>query len=248
MPRKANPLKTTKNVEKKESKSEKKQSNSTKTPVVKKESKSNRSKSVKTVKIQEKPVDTEPVESVESVLSDVEDSTDTPKKKRRVPTKESVVEGFDDLVTVIEQEIARLRESPGKVKGVKFLRYLGKSVKSLRGHSVRVMKQKQKTNRKNNTNSGFLKPVQISEDMAKFTGWNHDDLKSRVDVTKYICKYIRDNDLQNPEDRRQILADKKLSKLLEYSSDTDDKPLTYYRIQTYMKKHFTNPPKVEEKV
>jgi upstream activation factor subunit UAF30 len=259
MPRKANPPKTTKNVEKKESKSEKKQSKSEKTStkksdktpvanVVKKESKSSRVKSVKSVKsvkIQEEPVDTEPVESV---LSDVEDSTDTPKKKRRVPTKESVVEGFDDLVSVIEQEIARLRESPGKVKGVKFLRYLGKSVKSLRGHSVRVMKQKQKTNRKNNTNSGFLKPVQISEDMAKFTGWNHDDLKSRVDVTKYICKYIRDNDLQNPEDRRQILADKKLSKLLEYSTDSDDKPLTYYRIQTYMKKHFTNPPKEEEKV
>jgi upstream activation factor subunit UAF30 len=258
MPRKANPPKTTKNVEKKESKSEKKQSKSEKTStttkksdktpvasVVKKESKSSR---VKSVKIQEEPVDTEHVESVESVLSDVEDSTDTPKKKRRVPTKESVVEGFDDLVSVIEQEIARLRESPGKVKGVKFLRYLGKSVKSLRGHSVRVMKQKQKTNRKNNTNSGFLKPVQISEDMAKFTGWNHDDLKSRVDVTKYICKYIRDNDLQNPEDRRQILADKKLSKLLEYSTDSDDKPLTYYRIQTYMKKHFTNPPKEEEKV
>jgi upstream activation factor subunit UAF30 len=254
MPRKANPPKTTKNVEKKESKSENKQSKSEKntttkksdkTPVanvIKKESKSNR---VKTVKIQEEPDDSKPVEPV---LSDVEDSTDTPKKKRRVPTKESVVEGFDDLVSVIEQEIARLRESPGKVKGVKFLRYLGKNVKSLRCHSVRVMKQKHKTNRKNNTNSGFLKPVQISEDMAKFTGWNHADLKSRVDVTKYICKYIRDNDLQNPEDRRQILADKKLSKLLEYSSDSDDKPLTYYRIQTYMKKHFTNPPKEEEKV
>jgi chromatin remodeling complex protein RSC6 len=81
--------------------------------------------------------------------------------------------------------------------------------------------------------------------MAKFTGWNHDELKSRVDVTKYICKYIRDNNLQNPEDRRQIIADKKLAKLLDFNPEKDDKPLTYYRIQTYMKKHFTNPPKVD---
>ena len=73
--------------------------------------------------------------------------------------------------------------------------------------------------------------------MAQFTGWNQKDLKSRVDVTKYICNYIKDNDLQNPSDRRQILADSKLSKLLKYDSKTSD-PLTYYKIQTYMKPHF----------
>lgn len=192
------------------------------------------------------------VEEVEPEVSDVDDTVDdtvddssSVKKKRLVPTKETVATEFDDLIGVIDEEIARLRESHGKAKGVKFLRSLGKKVKSLRGHSVRVMKQKQKTNRKNNTNSGFLKPVIISKDMAKFTGWNPEELRSRVDVTKYICKYIRDNNLQNPEDRRQILADKKLAKLLEYSVDDDEKPLTYYRIQTYMKKHFTNPPRDE---
>ena len=192
------------------------------------------------------------VKEVEPEVSDVDDTVDdtvddasSVKKKRLVPTKETFATEFDDLVGVIDEEIARLRESPGKAKGVKFLRSLGKKIKSLRGHSVRVMKQKQKTNRKNNTNSGFLKPVIISKDMAKFTGWNPEELRSRVDVTKYICKYIRDNDLQNPDDRRQILADKKLAKLLEYSVDDDEKPLTYYRIQTYMKKHFTNPPKDE---
>ena len=192
------------------------------------------------------------VKEVEPEVSDVDDTVDdtvddasSVKKKRLVPTKETIATEFDDLVGVIDEEIARLRESPGKAKGVKFLRSLGKKIKSLRGHSVRVMKQKQKTNRKNNTNSGFLKPVIISKDMAKFTGWNPEELRSRVDVTKYICKYIRDNDLQNPDDRRQILADKKLAKLLEYSVDDDEKPLTYYRIQTYMKKHFTNPPRDE---
>ena len=84
--------------------------------------------------------------------------------------------------------------------------------------------------------------MKISKEMAKFTGWNPTELKSRVDVTKYICKYIRDNNLQNPDDRRQIVADPKLSKLLEYDSKKEEKPLTYYRIQTFMKKHFITPP------
>ena len=77
-------------------------------------------------------------------------------------------------------------------------------------------------------------------------GWKPQFTTSHIQYGKYICNYIRENKLQIPEDRRQILADKKLAKLLEYSSEDDNKPLTYYRIQTYMKKHFSNPSKVEE--
>lgn len=236
MPRKATTSKSSKNVDKKPVKVSKPKAPKSK-------------KKVKKVKVVEPPIsDVEESSVPDSELPDSElpDSEVPVKKKRRVPSKETVALEFDELITVIEEEIIRLRESPGKAKGVKFLRSLGKRIKTLRGHSVRVMKQKKKTNRKNNTNSGFLKPVQISKEMAKFTGWDHTELRSRVDVTKYICKYIREHDLQNPSDRRQILADKKLSKLLEYSADDDEKPLTYYRIQTYMKKHFTNPPKVDK--
>lgn len=222
MPRKVTTAKT---VKKAETKTEKPKS-------VK--SKSVKSKSEKNVKV------------VEPEVSDVEvpvEESSTEKKKRHVPTKETIIADFDELVSIVQGEIDRLRESSGKQKGVKFLRSLNKHIKVLRGHSVRVMKQKTKTNRKNNTNSGFLKPVQLSKEMAKFTGWDQSELRSRVDVTKYICNYIRENNLQNPDDRRQIIADKKLANLLQYDSKSDDKPLTYYRIQTYMKNHFVNPEK-----
>ena len=234
-------------VEKTPSKSSKVEKTPSKSSKVEK-TPSKSSKVDKTPSKVEKTVEKTVEKSVEPDLSDVEENgvEDDSPKKRHIPTKESIIECFDELVDVIDEEIKRLRESSGKCKGVKFLRSLAKKIKTVRGYSVRVMKQKQKSNRKNNTNSGFLKPVHISNDMAKFTGWNQDELKSRVDVTKYICKYIRDNNLQNPDDRRQIVADKKLSKLLDFNSEKDDKPLTYYRIQTYMKKHFTNPVKVDE--
>lgn len=186
-------------------------------------------------------------ETVPVPVSDVEDISKKTPKKRRVPTKESVAVSFDDLVEFVEAEITNLRESPVKSKGVKFLRSLNKRLKTLRGQATRVMKQKQRTNRKNNENSGFLKPVQISPEMAKFTGWDHSQLRSRVDVTKYICEYIKENNLQNPQDRRQILADAKLSKLLKYDSKTAKDPLTYFRIQTHMKGHFSKPPVTESK-
>jgi chromatin remodeling complex protein RSC6 len=200
------------------------------------------SKNTEVVLAVEETVETEPVVSDEvvsdevvsdEVVSDVEFT-----RKRKVPTRETVVESFDDLVNLVESEIVRLRETQNKAKGVKFLRSLNKRIKSLRGQTTRVMKQRHRTNRKNNNNSGFLKPVKISSDMAKFTGWDAADLHSRVDVTKFICNYIRENDLQNPSDRRQIIADSKLSKLLKYDAKKAADPLTYYRIQSYMKDHF----------
>jgi upstream activation factor subunit UAF30 len=100
------------------------------------------------------------------------------------------------------------------------------------------MKKKKKSGRTNNKNSGFLKPVPISKEMAKFTGWNQDELRSRVEVTKYICDYISQHDLQNPEDRRQIRPDTRLQKLLGFNPKKSKEPLRYYSLQTHLKHHF----------
>ena len=192
---------------------------------------------VDTPKVEKTKVDQVVVDTQKTVVDDAV-SDDENKKRAVVPTRDSVLADFDLMVSMIDEEIVKLREGPNKAKGVKFLRTLGKRAKVLRKNAARVLKQKHRTNRKNNTNSGFLKPVKISSEMSKFTGWNSTDLKSRVDVTKFICNYIKEKDLQNPEDRRQILADAKLSKLLKYDVTKDDKPLTYYRIQSYIKPHF----------
>ena len=162
-----------------------------------------------------------------------------PKKARKTPTPESVLLDFDDLVESINIEIQNLRDGPSKTKGIKFLRSLNKRIKTLRGQTGRVMKQKKKTGRSNNKNSGFLKPVPISAEMAKFTGWDPSQLRSRVEVTKFICDYISEHDLQNPEDRRQIKPDTKLQRLLGYNPKKEREPLKYYSLQTHLKKHFT---------
>jgi chromatin remodeling complex protein RSC6 len=171
----------------------------------------------------------------------VGDENSSEKKKRVVPTRESVVSSFDEVIQMVETEIASLRDSSTKAKGVKFLRSLNKRLKTLKTQVSRI---KQRSSTKavstaiSNTNSGFLKPVKISSDMAKFTGWNPDDLKSRVDVTKFLCNYIRENNLQNPSDKRQIVPDAKLSKLIKYDSKKESEPLRYYSLQKFLKPHF----------
>jgi chromatin remodeling complex protein RSC6 len=203
-------------------------------------------KGEKSSKKKEVPVEQETVpikeeveeELVEEVIEEVADETPGT-KKRIIINKESIMNSFDEIISSIENEISQIRDSSNKNKGIKFLRSLNKKIKTLKTHSFKIIKTRNSSTKKsNNNNSGFLKPVKISNEMAKFTGWNANELRSRVDVTKFLCNYIKENNLQNPTDKRQIIADNKLCKLLDYDPKKMKEPLTYYRIQSYIKPHF----------
>lgn len=70
-----------------------------------------------------------------------------------------------------------------------------------------------------NQNSGLLKPVAISKEIAEFAGWNPDELHSRVDVTKSICAYIKTNGLQKISNKKNIIPDDVLKTLLKWDED-----------------------------
>ena len=179
------------------------------------------------------------VKTVDEVV--VDDGSDKKEKKKRVaPTRDSVMTIFDELISAIEKEVEVLRDSSNKSKGIKFLRTHGKKLKTLKAQAARIISKRIPGQRKTgtNTSSGFLKPVPISKEMSKFTGWDIKDPKSRVDVTKFLCNYIRQNKLQNEKDKRQILPDTKLCKLLNFDPKTSSQPLTYFHLQSLLKAHF----------
>lgn len=159
-------------------------------------------------------------------------------KRRREVSRETVDAEFDALIEMIHTRLEAITPEEKKAGVSRLLRNLHKRMKVLKGDVSRISKQRVRGTRQNNTTSGFMKPVKISGDMASFTGWDAGQLRSRVEVTKYICDYIKKNELQNPEDRRQIVPDAKLSKLLGYDKKKEDKPLTYYYLQQKIQPHF----------
>ena len=208
-----------------------KTSKKTKTSTGKKASKKTSKKSKPVEEVVEAPVE-EVVEAAAAVQ-------EAPKRTRRVVDRDSVVRDFDSLLQTLEDHVEQLRSTDAKSRkntGVKFVKSLTKSLRTLKKDTEKAMKMKRKTNRAKNTTSGFMKPVQISDEMIKFTGWDADAPKSRVDVTKFICNYIKENDLQKPEDRRVILPDAKLKKILNHQ---DGENLTYYSLQKKIQHHFT---------
>ena len=194
-------------------------------------------------RIEEPPVENithEEVEIIEDVAPETTQDGEI-KRRRRVVDKESVLAEFDSILQDFEDEIQNLRSTDSKsrrITGVKFLRSASKRIRTLKNDASRCMKTRKVSTRPRNTTSGFMKPVNISDEMCKFTGWESDCPKSRVDVTKYICSYIKKKDLQNPTDRRIILPDGKLKKLLNIQKDEED-PLTYYTLQKRIQHHFS---------
>jgi upstream activation factor subunit UAF30 len=56
-------------------------------------------------------------------------------------------------------------------------------------------------------NSAFMKPMQVSDELAAVVGKGP---MPRSEVVKAIWVYIKKHDLQNPKNKRNILADEKL--------------------------------------
>jgi len=58
---------------------------------------------------------------------------------------------------------------------------------------------------------------------------------ARTEVTREINSYIREHKLQDKDNGRKIIADKKLTGLLKLKKGDE---LTYFNLQRYMSPHF----------
>lgn len=117
-------------------------------------------------------------------------------------------------------------------------------LRALQKNIQRYMKDSSKRNRRNKSAdpnrpkrppSGFAKPALISNALCNFLGKPEGTEMARTEVTKHLTQYIKTNSLQDQENRRKIVPDAALKKLLNVK-DSDE--VTYFNLQKYMKVHF----------
>lgn len=82
------------------------------------------------------------------------------------------------------------------------------------------------------TNSGLMKPMALSEELADIIGKGP---MPRTEVVKGLWVYIKKHDLQDPANRRNILADEKLKKIFD-GKDV----VTMFEMTKLVSKHLTN--------
>ena len=119
------------------------------------------------------------------------------------------------------------------------LKTLQKDVQRYMREASRKQKRKRKTatpaDGVKRAPSGFAKPALISDELCNFLGKPSGTEMARTEVTQHITSYIKENNLQNAANKREISPDAKLKTLLNIEKGD---VLTFFNLQKYMKVHF----------
>jgi len=139
---------------------------------------------------------------------------------------------FTDLIKMADEFLQMARSFKARVTK------LEKTV--IREHKVLDKKSRGKKRRIANPDappSGFAKPGQVSDELRKFLELGSDELIARTEVTKAINCYCKKHSLQDEADKRRIMPDSSLRKLLKLKKGQE---LTFFNLQTFLKVHFPN--------
>lgn len=102
----------------------------------------------------------------------------------------------------------------------------------------KVQKKKEKAKK---SPSGFAKPCKISDELCEFIGIPKGTEQSRTDITRFINSYVKQHNLNNPDNRREFFPDKKLKAILNVK---DGEKVTYFVLQRLIAHHF--PPSMSK--
>ena len=84
-------------------------------------------------------------------------------------------------------------------------------------------------------NPALVKPMNLSSDLEAVVGPGP---MPRSQVVKKMWEYIKANDLQNPQNKRNIFADEKLRPLFDGKEE-----VTMFEMTKLVSKHITDPDK-----
>jgi chromatin remodeling complex protein RSC6 len=165
---------------------------------------------------------------------------ETPVVPVSTKTDDSVVQGDvpgaevspvkDNAVSVIIEKVNNLFANFKEVQNL--LKVLSKDYE--KQQKIIEKAQKKRQNAKNSP-SGFAKPNKISDELCDFIGVPHGTEKSRTDITRFINSYVKEHNLNKPENKRFILPDEKLKKILNVGDKED---INYFILQKLISHHF----------
>ena len=146
---------------------------------------------------------------------------------------ESLIAQNDNILNTQRQMLANMR---------RVFKLYSRDRRDFEKNAARERRRARKDpNRKKREPSGFAVPTSLSNKLCDFLSVPHDTKLSRTDVTRKVTSYIREQNLQVPENRRSFVPDKKLGSILGPLQEVDKgKGFTYFNLQRYITPHITS--------
>lgn len=151
-----------------------------------------------------------------------------PAKVVETVVSEPVVEGgsaasaLDDLATKFAALTALFKETQSALK------VLSKEYEKMK--KTVSKSERKRANARTNPN-GFAKPALITDALCDFLSVPKGTEMSRTDVTRKINAYIKEHNLNKPENKRIILPDEKLRKILNVKPTEE---VSFFSLQRFL--------------
>ena len=186
-------------------------------------------KKKKPVVLQTTPVAPAPAAPVVPVAASAASAASVP----TVVAADTTAPAVDAAENVLSNIIDKVNSLAGVIKDIQtHLKSLSKEYD--KQQKIIEKAQKKRQNAKNSP-SGFAKPNKISDELCDFIGVPHGTEKSRTDITRLINAYVKEHNLNKPENKRFILPDTKLKKILNVG---DSEEINYFILQKLISHHF----------
>jgi chromatin remodeling complex protein RSC6 len=151
---------------------------------------------------------------------------------------DAILSALQDSLKALSSEVssrirAAVHEATEATKALK--REARDSKKRRRKDPADMTPEEKKAWETRRANNAFLKPRQISDELCSFMGLPAKSQQSQTDVTKFISNYVKSHKCFDPNFKRRIVPDAKLTKLLRVK---DGQEVTYLNLQSFLKVHF----------
>ena len=153
---------------------------------------------------------------------------------------------LDDMQTQIDGFVKDLKNMSTELKNSK--KRFQKIVKTLtKSKRRKVSSNPDESSVTKKEPSGFISPIELSDELADFMGLEHKTMLPRTVVTKKIIAFIKENNLESSTNGRNFdLTDPNNPKALLlkklFNIERGDE-VTYFNLQSFLKPHFISLPK-----
>ena len=174
----------------------------------------------------------EPAPVVETVVTPVETTVEPVNNVPQAPDLFNYSDEFATLKTQLGEALTLVKTLTTAVTALER--------RVARDKKVADKKMKGKVKKPRDPNApptGFQKPINVSDELRKFLGLAQGELIPRTQVTSKINEYCKEHNLQKQEDKRVLMPDATLSKLLRLKKGDE---LTFFNLQKHLKHHYPN--------
>jgi chromatin remodeling complex protein RSC6 len=174
----------------------------------------------------------EKVASTIGLEATVEDEPVSAKELEKLPsTLVKLIKHMDSIRSGLETHKKEILRMNNEVKHAQSLlvRYAKKHIKQ---------QEKETNGEEKGRARGFARPTKVSAELCAFLGVPPGTLISRTDTIVYLNKYIKEHDLQDPNNLQNVILDEPLARLFGGEAALIS-TLSFFKMQKYLSQHFS---------